>query len=155
MWHWSADALFNSCQLTVTWMSIRMSNLKLNTDCICFGHLASNAQSLQENSQSEHAYYCSHIIIQHKDPPPPPPPSPLPDPVVKYDLWTNKRNSAGIFWSFPPLEDVRRPPGWWPHHCSLGSLTIGLCSWPFTWYKTAMLESKSGTGRIQTKEIII
>ena len=41
-----------------------MSTIKLNTDCICFGHLASNAQSLQENnaqslqenSQSEHAY---------------------------------------------------------------------------------------------------
>ena len=28
--------------------------------CICLGNLASNSQSLQENSQSERAYYCSH-----------------------------------------------------------------------------------------------
>ena len=33
----------------------------LETDWICLGHLASNAGSLQENSQSERAYYCSHI----------------------------------------------------------------------------------------------
>ena len=30
-----------------------------------------------------------------------------------------------------------------------------LCSWPFTWYKTFMLESKSRTGTRQTKEITI
>ena len=48
---------FDSFQLTVTWMS----TIKLNTDCIidciCLGHLASNARSLHENSQSERAYY--------------------------------------------------------------------------------------------------
>ena len=33
-----------------------------NIDCICLGHLASNARSLHENSQSERAYYWSHII---------------------------------------------------------------------------------------------
>ena len=38
-WHWSADALFDSYQLTITWMSIRMETIKLNTDCICLGHL--------------------------------------------------------------------------------------------------------------------
>ena len=27
--------------LTITWVSIRMSTLKLNTDCICIGYLAS------------------------------------------------------------------------------------------------------------------
>ena len=54
---------FDSCQLTITWMSISMSTVKLNTDCICHGHLSSNAQKLQENSKSERAYYCSHIII--------------------------------------------------------------------------------------------
>ena len=53
---------FDSCQLTITWMSIRMCSIKLNIDCICLGHLASNAQPLQENSQSECTYYCSHII---------------------------------------------------------------------------------------------
>ena len=50
-----------------------MSTIKLNTDCICLRHLASNAQSLQENSawslrensQSERAYYCGHIIKSH------------------------------------------------------------------------------------------
>ena len=30
---------FDSCQFTVTWLSIRMSTLRLNTDCICLGHL--------------------------------------------------------------------------------------------------------------------
>ena len=50
--------LFDSFQLTVTWMS----TIKLNTDCICLGHLASNARSLHENSKSERAYYWSHII---------------------------------------------------------------------------------------------
>ena len=49
MWHWSADTLFDSCQLTITWMSIRMSTIKLITDCICLGHLACNARSLQED----------------------------------------------------------------------------------------------------------
>ena len=33
-WHWSADTLFDSCQLTITWMSTRMSTIKLNIDCI-------------------------------------------------------------------------------------------------------------------------
>ena len=61
-WHWSADTLFGKCQLPITWMSIRMSTVKLNTACICLGHLASNARKLQEDSQSERAYYCSHII---------------------------------------------------------------------------------------------
>ena len=67
-WHWSADTLFDSCQLTMTWISIRMSTIKLNTDCIYLGHLASSvsARSLQENSQSECAYYCSHKITPHK-----------------------------------------------------------------------------------------
>ena len=46
---------FKSCQSTITWMSIRMSTIK---------HLASNVPSLQENSQSECAYYCSHIILK-------------------------------------------------------------------------------------------
>ena len=41
---------------------IRIPTIKLNTDCICLGHLANNARSLQENSQSERTYYCSHII---------------------------------------------------------------------------------------------
>ena len=39
-----------------------MSTIKLNTDCICLGHLASNARALQKKSQSERAYYSSHII---------------------------------------------------------------------------------------------
>ena len=48
--------------LTITRMFLRISTIKLNTDCICLGHLASNAQLLQENSQSELAYFCSDII---------------------------------------------------------------------------------------------
>ena len=39
-----------------------MCTINLNTDCIYLGHLASNDRSLQENSQSENPYYCSHII---------------------------------------------------------------------------------------------
>ena len=53
--HWSVGALFDSCQLTITCMSIRISTIRLNTDWI----------HLQENSQSERAYYCSHIIINN------------------------------------------------------------------------------------------
>ena len=52
---------------------MRISTTKLNTDCICLGHLASNAQplqennsrSFQENSQSQRAYFCGHIIKPH------------------------------------------------------------------------------------------
>ena len=33
------DTLFDSCQFTITWMSRRMSTIKLNTDCIYLGHL--------------------------------------------------------------------------------------------------------------------
>ena len=69
-WHWSVETLFDSCQLTITLMSIRMSSIILNTDCICLGHLPGNAWSLeennarssQENTQSECVYYCNHII---------------------------------------------------------------------------------------------
>ena len=45
-----------------------MPTIKLNTDCICLGHLAGNYKKTlpshyrQNPSQSEHAYYCSHII---------------------------------------------------------------------------------------------
>ena len=66
-WPWSVDAVFDSCQLTITWMSKRMSTIKLNTDCFCFKHLASNARSLQEKSQSERACYCSHIIKRYNE----------------------------------------------------------------------------------------
>ena len=31
---------FDSCQLTITYLFIRMSAIKLNTDCICLRHLA-------------------------------------------------------------------------------------------------------------------
>ena len=68
--HWSADAIFNSCQLTITWTYIRMPTINLNTAWICLGLPVSNARSLQEidaqslkeNSQSERTYYCRHII---------------------------------------------------------------------------------------------
>ena len=71
-WHWSVDALFDSCQLTMTWMSIRMPTVKLNTDCICLGTcVASYAWSLPENNTlslqktaNKRAYYMyfSHMI---------------------------------------------------------------------------------------------
>ena len=69
-WHWSVDTLYDSCQLTITWMFIRVSTINVNTDCICLKHQAcnarslqqNNAKSLQENGQSERVY-CSHIII--------------------------------------------------------------------------------------------
>ena len=31
--------------------------------------------------------------------------------------------------------------------------SLSLCSWSFTWYKTALLEGKECTGTRQTKEI--
>ena len=44
-------ALFHSCQLTMTWMSIRMPTVKLNTNGICLGTcVASNAWSVLENN---------------------------------------------------------------------------------------------------------
>lgn len=43
-WHWSADAIFDSYQLSITWISIRMATT-------CLGHLVNNTWSLQENSQ--------------------------------------------------------------------------------------------------------
>ena len=64
-------AFFDSCQLTIIWMfTIKFSS---KTDCIYLRHLASSVRSLQEkmhsyyyksslSSQSEGAYYCSHII---------------------------------------------------------------------------------------------
>ena len=33
--------LFDSCQSTITWMSIRVSTIKLKTDCICLGQVPS------------------------------------------------------------------------------------------------------------------
>ena len=36
----TVDTLFDSWQLTITWMSIMMSTIKLNTDGICLGNLA-------------------------------------------------------------------------------------------------------------------
>ena len=56
--------------LSHPWMSIRISTIKLNTDCICLGHLASNAWSLQENNvclaanQSTHT--CTIVGIKYK-----------------------------------------------------------------------------------------
>ena len=41
---------------------MRMSTIKLNTDCKCLRHLASNAGPLHENYQSNSAQYCSHMI---------------------------------------------------------------------------------------------
>ena len=63
MWHWSADTLFDSCQLTITWMAIRMFTIKLNTDCICLGYLVSNAQSLQENNACLASNQNTHTIL--------------------------------------------------------------------------------------------
>ena len=48
-----------------------MPTIKLNTACICLGHLEHNAQSLQgklARSQSESMYYCGHIIMNHNVP---------------------------------------------------------------------------------------
>ena len=63
MWHWSADTLFDSCQLAITWMAIRMFTIKLNTDCIYLGHQASNAQSLQENNACLASNQSMHTIL--------------------------------------------------------------------------------------------
>ena len=52
-------------------MSIRMSTIKLNTDCICLGHLASNAGSLQKKKQPIRARFSvaiHHLHISHNTP---------------------------------------------------------------------------------------
>ena len=38
MWHWSVNTLFDRSQLNITWVSIRMSTIKLKTHCIFLGH---------------------------------------------------------------------------------------------------------------------
>ena len=55
--------LNDSCQLTMTWMSIRTSTINLNTDYICLGHLASNAWSLRENNVGSTANQSSRTIV--------------------------------------------------------------------------------------------
>ena len=55
---------FDSCRLTITWMSIRMSTIKLNTDLYyALDTQLGNARSLQEKSQWERVFSCSHTII--------------------------------------------------------------------------------------------
>ena len=49
---------FWQLSIDITWMS----TIKLNTDCICLRHLASNARSLHKHSQSERTYCWSHIM---------------------------------------------------------------------------------------------
>ena len=39
-----------------------VGTIKLNKDCKCLRHLAGNAGSLHENSQSRRSSYCSHMI---------------------------------------------------------------------------------------------
>ena len=51
--------LFDSCQLTITWMP----TIKLNTDCICLGHLANNARSSQGNLACSAANQSMHSIV--------------------------------------------------------------------------------------------
>ena len=46
-------------------MSIRMSTIKLNTDCIGFGHLASTVRSLQENNAGLVANQNARTIGRH------------------------------------------------------------------------------------------
>ena len=59
---------FDSCQLTITWMP----TIKLNADCKCLGHQARimpviiTRKTYLLCSQSEHAFYCSYIIIINK-----------------------------------------------------------------------------------------
>ena len=59
---------FDSCQLTITWMP----TIKLNADCKCLGHHARimpviiTRKTYLLCSQSEHAFYCSYIIIINK-----------------------------------------------------------------------------------------
>ena len=50
-------------QLTITWNFIRMATIKLNTDCICLGHLASNAWSIQENNARLAANRSARTIV--------------------------------------------------------------------------------------------
>ena len=59
MWHWSADTFFDSCQLTIMWKPI----IKLNTDCICPGHLASNGQEERKENLARLADYHSMRTI--------------------------------------------------------------------------------------------
>ena len=61
---------FDSCQLTITWMPT--IKLPVNADCKCLGHQARimpviiTRKTYLLCSQSEHAFYCSYIIIINK-----------------------------------------------------------------------------------------
>ena len=63
-------AFFDSCQLTIIWIPLQSFVFKKHIVFVLdtYNIVASDAQSLQENnycllsSQSEHVYYCSHII---------------------------------------------------------------------------------------------
>ena len=50
-------------QLTITWISIRMATIKLNTDGKCLGHLASKAWSTQENNARLAANRSARTIV--------------------------------------------------------------------------------------------
>ena len=63
-WHWSVDALFGSCQLTITYMSIRISTIKVNTDCICLGHFATKCL-VSTRKQPIRACVLLYIIINN------------------------------------------------------------------------------------------
>ena len=54
------DTFFDSCQLTIMWKPI----IKLNTDCICPGHLASNSQEeRKENLACLADYHSVRTIV--------------------------------------------------------------------------------------------
>ena len=55
----TVDTFFDSCQLTITWMP----TIKLNTDCICLGHLANNARLPQGNLTRPAANQSVHSIV--------------------------------------------------------------------------------------------
>ena len=59
MWLCSANTFFDSCQLTITWMS----TIKSNTDCICLGHKANNARSLKGNIARSAANWTARTIV--------------------------------------------------------------------------------------------
>ena len=42
-WYWSVGSFFDKCQLTMTWMSIRISTSKLNTQLVMPGHYKKTA----------------------------------------------------------------------------------------------------------------
>ena len=65
-WHWLADTLFDSCQLTITLKSIWMSNIKLNTARICLWHMLAHYKKIIPSHYKKTANQSMHTNCSYR-----------------------------------------------------------------------------------------